>query len=79
MNPEELMSTSEVCRHLNVSRATLYQRQARDPTFPRPVRLGQSSFYPTADIKAWLDRKIDAVRAENAKRLQQGERSRVRR
>ncbi len=40
--PESLIRLTELCRHLGISRSTVYKRLT-EGTFPRPVRLGPST------------------------------------
>lgn len=50
----------------------VYQLMKRDETFPRPAKLGKVSRWIRADVEAWLEAKLEPVRAENARRLKGG-------
>lgn len=46
-----LVSTVYIARDLNISRATVYNLAATDPTFPRPIFLGTHRKYVLKDYE----------------------------
>jgi prophage regulatory protein len=57
-----LIRQPALCQWLDVSRTGLVRLQAKDPTFPRPIKDGDSRqaavFYVVAEVEAWLQAKI---------------------
>lgn len=46
----------DVCRFLTIGKSTLYELVARDPSFPRRVRIGQRAVVWRRDeIEAWAN------------------------
>ena len=49
---------------LNVSHATFYRRVLRDPTFPKPFKIGlRKNAWLRTDIEAWIMARAAAVAA----------------
>lgn len=57
-----LIRQPALCQWLDVSRNSLIRLQAKDPTFPRPIKDGDSRqaavFYVMAEVEAWLQAQI---------------------
>jgi predicted DNA-binding transcriptional regulator AlpA len=55
------ISYRNVCRMLDVSRDTLRVLILRDPTFPRPIKLGDSRqspvFFSHSDLVEWHNKR----------------------
>jgi predicted DNA-binding transcriptional regulator AlpA len=60
---DQWLSLHEVRRTLHASPATIYNLMARDPTFPRPAKLGRASRWSARELAAWMDSKL-AARAD---------------
>lgn len=56
-----LKSYNTVALSLDLSREGLRKLQKRDPTFPKPIKLGESRqaavFFDAKELEAWLERK----------------------
>lgn len=56
-----LKSYNTVALSLDLSREGLRKLQKRDPTFPKPIKLGESRqaavFFDAQEVKAWLEAK----------------------
>lgn len=48
------LSIQAAAKYLNVSRST-FDRLVKEPTFPRPTRIGQRSFWCPEHIATWLE------------------------
>lgn len=57
MNP--VVTLAEISTQLHIGR-TLIWKLRKDPSFPKPIRLGKRRVvYDAADVRAWLDsRKV---------------------
>lgn len=53
-----LLKIKDVCRILKSSRNTIYAIQQKDPTFPKPIKFGDTKqarvFYNESEIKNWV-------------------------
>lgn len=58
----ELSSVAEICERLRCNRITVW-RMVRDRKFPKPIHIGSRTFWPTADVDAWLAEKMAARNA----------------
>lgn len=73
-NPTKaLIRQSALCTWLDLTRSGLNKLRAKDPTFPRPLKEGDTrqaaSYYVVAEVDAWLKAKIaqrDASQGEAA-------------
>lgn len=56
-----LLRQPTVCRMLDLSRNGLAKLRAKDPSFPQPIKFGDTkqaaAFYDAEEIAAWLDAK----------------------
>ncbi|MFW1909277.1 helix-turn-helix transcriptional regulator [Acinetobacter ursingii] len=53
-----LIKIKDVCRILKTSRNTLYNLQRRDPTFPKPIKMGDKKqariFFRETELEVWI-------------------------
>ena len=60
-----LKSYNSVALALDLSREGLRKLQKRDPTFPKPIKLGESRqaavFFDAQEIQQWLENKKNSV------------------
>lgn len=65
---QALISQPEVCKAIGQTRSGLDKLRKKDPTFPKPIKFGDSrqaaAYYVIAELNAWLAAKIDARDAE---------------
>lgn len=58
---QELLKYTEVADRLRVTRATVYQIIARDPTFPRPFHVTpHAPRFRKEEVEAWLEQRTAA-------------------
>lgn len=59
-----LIRKSALCDWLDLSRSGLDKLCKKDPTFPKPLKDGESrqaaAFYVVAEVESWLRSKIEA-------------------
>jgi len=59
-----LIRKSALCDWLDLSRSGLDKLCKKDPTFPKPLKDGDTrqaaAFYVVAEVESWLRSKIDA-------------------
>lgn len=59
-----LIRQSALCTWLDISRSGLDKLRKKDPTFPKPLKDGDTrqaaAFYVVAEVEAWLQAKIEA-------------------
>lgn len=52
------LKIKDLCRILKSSRNTIYAIQQKDPTFPKPIKFGDTKqarvFYRESEIKKWV-------------------------
>lgn len=64
MTTTALMRKNRVAEKLDVSPSGLDKLIRRDPTFPRPIKFGQSrqsaAFFPPDEVDEWLERQKSA-------------------
>jgi prophage regulatory protein len=68
MNPsttnKALIRQPKLCHWLDVTHSGLAKLKAKDPTFPKPIKDGESrqaaAYYVVAEVEAWLQSKIEA-------------------
>ena len=57
-----LIRQPALCQWLDVTRSGLAKLRARDPSFPNPIKDGDSrqaaAYYVVAEVEAWLQSKI---------------------
>lgn len=57
-----LIRQTTLCNWLDLSRSGLDKLRKKDPTFPKPIKDGDTrqaaAFYVVAEIEAWLQNKI---------------------
>ena len=62
-SPIQILRVPAVEKRLGISRPTIYLWLDKDPTFPRPVKIGSYSIgWIEAEIDAWLEARIRASR-----------------
>jgi prophage regulatory protein len=53
-----------LCDWLDLSRSGLDKLRKKDPTFPKPIKGGQTrqsaTYYVVAEVESWLQAKIEA-------------------
>ena len=56
-----LLRQPTVCRMLDLSRNGLTKLRTKDPTFPKPIKFGQTKqavvFYDAEELAAWIEAK----------------------
>lgn len=56
-----LLKRVTVCRQLGMSSNGLHKLAAKDPTFPRPLKLGETMqspvYFDSSEIEAWIESK----------------------
>lgn len=52
--PLRLESLESARKRLAISRPTTYRLIHRDPTFPRPVKIGSRTLFAIHEIDAWI-------------------------
>lgn len=61
---QALIPQPEVCKAIGQTRSGLDKLRKKDPTFPRPVKFGETRqaacYYVVAEVNAWLASKIEA-------------------
>lgn len=59
-----LIRQTSLCDLLDMSRSGLAKLKAKDPTFPKPIKDGDSrqaaAYYVVAEIHEWMQSKIKA-------------------
>jgi prophage regulatory protein len=56
---ERLIRRSEVERITGLPRSSIYERNAKDPDWPKPVRLGPNTVaWVESEVLAWVDSRI---------------------
>ena len=63
---EPMLTAQDLCRVLSVSRAKLAYMRQKLPSFPPPLRFGQSVRWRRADLERWIDEQIAAQTAPHA-------------
>lgn len=57
-----LIRQPALCQWLDVTRSGLAKLRAKDPSFPKPIKDGDSrqaaAYYVVAEVEAWLQSKI---------------------
>lgn len=63
-----LIRQTALCGWLDLSRSGLDKLRKKDPTFPKPIKSGDSrqaaAFFVVSEIDAWLARQIQARDAQ---------------
>ena len=59
-----LIRQPAICQWLDVTRSGLAKLRVKDPSFPKPIKDGDSrqaaAYYVVAEVEAWLQSKIAA-------------------
>ncbi|MNF80535.1 hypothetical protein D3C85_1799730 [compost metagenome] len=59
-----LIRQPALCSWIDLSRSGLDKLRKKDPTFPKPIKDGESrqaaAYYVVAEVEAWLQAKIEA-------------------
>lgn len=63
------LTRQQVARRLKIGPQQVYIIAKKDPSFPRPVRIGQRDRWSPEDIDAWERARLGIVREENKRRL----------
>ena len=65
---QALIPQPEVCKAIGQTRSGLDKLRKKDPTFPKPIKFGDTrqaaAYYVVAELNAWLARKIKERDAE---------------
>jgi prophage regulatory protein len=68
--PTNFLKQQSVCTMLSLSRSGLDKLKKRDPTFPKPIKDGDSRqaavYYVLAEVEAWINAKMAARNGEAA-------------
>ena len=68
--PAALIKQPAVCAMIDKSRSGLDKLKKRDPTFPKPIKDGDSRqaavYYVLAEVEAWINAKMAARNGEAA-------------
>jgi hypothetical protein len=61
---QRLLRQPALCQWLDVTRSGLAKLRAKDPSFPKPIKDGESrqaaAYYVVAEVESWLRSKIAA-------------------
>lgn len=61
---QSLIPQPELCKALGQTRSGLDKLRKNDPTFPKPIKFGDTrqaaAYYVIAEVNAWLASKIEA-------------------
>ena len=64
IHSKALIRQQALCNWLDLSRSGLDKLKKKDPTFPKPIKDGDTrqaaAFYVVAEVNAWLASKIEA-------------------
>lgn len=64
-----LRSYKHTAQSLDMDRETLKRLIDKDPTFPRPIKMGDTRqapvFFDAAEVQAWVERKKNQVIAKS--------------
>ena len=62
--PKALIRQPALCQWLDLSRSGLDKLRKKDPTFPKPIKDGDTrqaaAYYVVAEVDVWLRAKIEA-------------------
>lgn len=56
-NPSPLLTVKQACAYLQICRAHFYSLLKSDPSFPKPIRLGQTIRFKAIDFGRYVDLK----------------------
>lgn len=56
-NPSPLLTVKQACAYLQICRAHFYSLLKSDPSFPKPIRLGQTIRFKATDFGRYVDLK----------------------
>jgi len=60
--PQGLIRKVKLCQQLGITASGLDKFKKRDPSFPKPIKDGDSrqaaAYYVVAEVEAWLQRKV---------------------
>jgi prophage regulatory protein len=59
-DPDRWLTLLEVRHLVGGATATIYRLMARDPTFPRPAKLGSANRWSAKEIAAWMEAQLAA-------------------
>ena len=59
---DQWLSLAEVRRRLGAGESTIYRLMRRDPTFPRPAKLGTFNRWSAKELAAWMEARLEAAR-----------------
>lgn len=66
-NPTQLLKIADVAKLIGRSRSSLDRIRNQDPTFPTPIKDGQSRqapcYFVRSEVEAWVRTKMDARRS----------------
>ena len=58
-NDQKLITKPNLCRAFDMTRSGIDKLLKKDPTFPRPLKFGDTQqaqcYFPVAEVNAWLD------------------------
>ncbi|MFJ7883556.1 helix-turn-helix transcriptional regulator [Pseudomonas sp. NPDC096917] len=61
---QALIPQPALCNWIGQSRSGLDKLKKKDPTFPKPIKFGDSrqaaAYYVVAEVQSWLQAKIEA-------------------
>lgn len=62
LSSKGLIRQPALCQWIDVTRSGLAKLRAKDPSFPKPIKDGDSrqaaAYYVVAEVEAWLQSKI---------------------
>lgn len=60
---KRIIAKPALCRSLDMTRSGIDKLGKNDPTFPRPIKFGESRqaacYYVVTEVEAWLKTKMD--------------------
>lgn len=70
LHSKALIRQTALCTWLDLSRSGLDKLRKKDPTFPRPLKEGDTrqaaAYFVVSEVQSWLQSKIEARDATNA-------------
>ena len=63
---EPLLTATDLCEVLSVSRAKLSYMRRQLPSFPAPLHFGQAVRWRRVDVERWIDEQIATQTAPHA-------------
>ena len=59
--PDRLLTIEAVCNVISMAKSSVYELVRLDPSFPKPIKIGNRSRWSEAQMLAWIDRKVSSA------------------